>query len=134
VTSTATLETVIPASQKVEKAIVTETKPDTDKVADAISPTPVTHTSNVASSSSTSTPEIPTKEPEMRDLPEVVLVPPADASHIHPDDEVQAGNGQKPLMTGQGGRESVWQKLSNRIKVANFPPLKTPVQFHAKIW
>ena len=124
VTSTMTLEAVVPASLNDEKAIVTETKTNPPETAEVISPTPVTQTSNGApapSSTSTLIPEMASKEPEIKDMPEVVLVPQADSSHIHPDDEVNAGsNGQKPFITGQGGRESVWQKLSNRIKVFNF--------------
>lgn len=93
---------------RVKDTIITDT---VEKVAEPILPTPVSQTTNGAS---VPPPEVTTKEPEMKDLPEVVLVPPSDSSHIHLDDDVPSGNGQK---AGQGGRESVWQKLSNRIKV-----------------
>ena len=105
----------------IKQTIVTDSTPIVDKVVEPISPTPVTQTTNGVSPS-----EIPTKEPDMKDPPEVVLVPPTDASHIHPDEEATNGNGNgnKPVLAGQGGRESVWQKLSNRIKVqkSNYRP------------
>lgn len=96
-------------------SIVTDVKPPiVDKILEPISPTPVTDPSanKVAPS------EMPiVKEPEMKDPPEVVLFPPSDSSHIHSDEDSNGGNGNKPFLAGQGGRESVWQKLSNRIKV-----------------
>jgi hypothetical protein len=95
-----------------KQTIVTDSMPIVDKIVEPISPTPVTQTSNGVSPS-----EMPVKEPELKDPPEVVLVPPSDASHIQSDDDASNGNGNKPLLAGQAGRESVWQKLSNRIKV-----------------
>lgn len=78
-------------------------------------PTPVSQTATVNSE----TQSVKTKEPEMKDLPDIVLVPPTDAGHLHSDvlgDQIN-GNGIKASGNGQSGRESVWQKLSNRIKV-----------------
>ena len=95
-----------------KQTIVTDSMPIVDKIVEPISPTPVTQTSNGVSPS-----EMPVKEPELKDPPEIVLVPPSDASHIQSDDDASNGNGNKPLLAGQAGRESVWQKLSNRIKV-----------------
>ncbi len=96
-------------------SIVTDVKPPiVDKILEPISPTPVTDpmSNKVAPS------EMPNiKEPEMNEPPDVVLVPPSDSSHIQSDEDTNGGNGNKPFLAGQGGRESVWQKLSNRIKV-----------------
>jgi hypothetical protein len=98
--------------------LVTDATPKATKVAEPISPTPVAPpTSNAPPAPDTPAKE-GGKEPEMKEPPEVVLVPPADASHIHLEEDVPSGNGQKPFFAGQSGRESVWQKLANRIKVS----------------
>jgi hypothetical protein len=96
--------------------IVTDATPYVDKILEPIAPTPVTQTLNGLSPS-----EMPkTVELESKDMPEVGLVPPSDPSNIHSEvnnnEEASNGNGNKPFLPGQG-RESVWQKLSNRIKV-----------------
>jgi hypothetical protein len=101
-------------SSNVKDTVVTETAaPNAEKVVEPISPTSVSQASNTASAPPA---ESSPKEPEVKDPSE--LIPPAsDSSNIHSDDDAPSVNGQKPLVAGQGGRESVWQKLSNRIKV-----------------
>ena len=98
-------------------AIVTDATPIVDKIVEPIAPTPVTQTVNGASPS-----EMPKMvEPEVKDVPEVVLVsdPEVNNNNEEGSNTNGNGNGNKPFLPGQG-RESVWQKLSNRIKVNKY--------------
>ena len=99
--------------------IVTDATPLVNKNVEPIAPTPVTQTVNGNSPS-----EMP--EAEVKESPDAMIVPTSEPSHFPPEvnniEEGAAanGNGNKPFLPGQGqGRESVWQKLSNRIKVNN---------------